>query len=862
MTRSRRHIAWLLVTAGLAAGSSAASHAAPAVEREFHLPAQDLGQALRAVGRISGLDVMFPADAVAGRTAPALDGRLVPLTAIEDLLAGSGLTASFADGAILIRGRDAANSDGKPQPPTAADIVVTGSRIRGAQPTSPVISATRADIEDRGLTDLGAYARSLPQNYSGGQNPGVISSIQSGSENFNASSTLNLRGLGPDATLTLLDGHRLAYDATDQGIDISAIPLAAIDRIEIVADGASALYGSDAVGGVANVILRRDYEGLETSARVGAATDGGDVQQEYNAVAGRKWANGGFMIAADYSKGTEISAGQRSYTQGIENDLTLLPAQRQGSVVATFHQDITPSIEFSIDGQLSSHRSRAALPFTNEGDVYSLGTISTPNVLSYSVSPGLTIRLPDDWEIGVHGTAGDSLSRANLAVFSDGAQLFRNRIRYDDGLGSADLSAEGPLFPLPGGSARLAVGGGFRALSLRGAIEQVTPTGSNSLLGYTDRQTVGFGYGEFSFPVVGPNNGIAFVRRLTLSAATRYEHYSGPGGVASPKLGLIYQPTDFLTLKGSWGKSFKAPTLAQEATVASAALVPASDFFPTAPDGRDVILLGGGNGNLKPERATSWTATIEIAPPSIPELKFEFSHFDVHYRNRVIQPLPDYTQAFTGDVYRDFITYDPSAAQIVAATGAVPLGIVNQTDHAYDPANIGAIIDDGYQNAARQHIDGYDLSANYKFGAGSDQFAVGGSASHLRSTETLGPGEAGVQQAGIIFNPPHWRAQAIAGWTRDNASLTATFNYIGGLEDNRASDPVRVGGFRSVDATLQLHGRGRGLLAHVDVMLSALNLFNEKPSTIATSGGIDPPFDATNYPSIGRVVSLTISKHW
>src|SRR3546814_3459435 len=97
-------------------------------------------------------------------------------------------------------------------------------------------------------------------------------------------SALNLRGLGPDATLTLFNGHRVAYDAIGQGVDISAVPLAAVDRIEVLTDGSSALYGSDAVGGVANVILRRDYDGAVASARVGGATDGGDFEQQYNLV--------------------------------------------------------------------------------------------------------------------------------------------------------------------------------------------------------------------------------------------------------------------------------------------------------------------------------------------------------------------------------------------------------------------------------------------------------------------------------------------------------------------------------------------------------------------------------------------------
>src|SRR6185369_12943879 len=102
--------------------------------------------------------------------------------------------------------------------------------------------------------------------------------------NTGGASTLNLRGLGSGATLTLLNGHRLAYNVTNPAVDVSAIPLEAVERLEIVADGASALYGSDAVAGVANVVLKRDYAGLSTSARFGASTDGGNSQQQYSVV--------------------------------------------------------------------------------------------------------------------------------------------------------------------------------------------------------------------------------------------------------------------------------------------------------------------------------------------------------------------------------------------------------------------------------------------------------------------------------------------------------------------------------------------------------------------------------------------------
>src|SRR6185312_1480191 len=119
-------------------------------------------------------------------------------------------------------------------------------------------------------------------------------------------SGLNLRGLGPDATLTLLNGRRMSYDGLFQAVDISAIPADAVDRIEIMPDGASAIYGSDAVGGVANVILKRDFNGVTVGTRYGGATDGGLITHEYNVTAGTTWATGGLIVAGEKTSSDPI----------------------------------------------------------------------------------------------------------------------------------------------------------------------------------------------------------------------------------------------------------------------------------------------------------------------------------------------------------------------------------------------------------------------------------------------------------------------------------------------------------------------------------------------------------------------------
>src|SRR3546814_8168494 len=108
----------------------------------------------------------------------------------------------------------------------------------------------------------------------------VCSSDRGGvaNQNITGGSSLNLRGLGPDATLTLLNGARLAYDGFTHATDVAVMPVAAIDRMKVLLDGASALYGSDAVGGVANIILTRDYAGADMTTRYGGATEIGRAQ--------------------------------------------------------------------------------------------------------------------------------------------------------------------------------------------------------------------------------------------------------------------------------------------------------------------------------------------------------------------------------------------------------------------------------------------------------------------------------------------------------------------------------------------------------------------------------------------------------
>jgi outer membrane receptor protein involved in Fe transport len=171
-------------------------------------------------------------------------------------------------------------------------VVVTGSRIPRPnleQPT-PVTTVTNDRINESGTSNLGDIVAQFPALSSNG-------TVRANSDNFSDIGGLNfpdLRSLGTGRTLTLVNGKRhVAGDAGDQAVDFNAIPPALVERIEVVTGGASAIYGSDAVTGVINIILKDDFEGIEASVQ-GAWPTGGDYGHNFSASV-----SGGFNFNED-----------------------------------------------------------------------------------------------------------------------------------------------------------------------------------------------------------------------------------------------------------------------------------------------------------------------------------------------------------------------------------------------------------------------------------------------------------------------------------------------------------------------------------------------------------------------------------
>ncbi len=854
MASKRIHMVAVLM-AGVAC--SIAPMSATARDRQvyqFDFPAQDLGEALRAVAAKAGWELYASADDLNGVAAPSLHGAFTAREAIEQLVRGTSLSVRFDKGAVIVRGRsEVAAANGSVE----NDIIVTGTHIRGGNTASTLISVTRSDIRNAGQVNLGDVARSIPQNFGGGQNPSVGSGAGLINSNLNSSSQMNLRGLGPDATLTLLNGHRLPYDGVFGGIDISAIPVAAVDRLEIVPDGSSAEYGSDAVAGVVNVVLRRDYSGLTTSFRIGGSTDGGNFQQGVDLVGGTSWGSGGFIAAYQFAHNSGIAARQRNYTGALPQANSLYPAIRQHSVIVSGHQTIAPGVEFKIDGLFSDRRSTIISGNEDAGGLtqYRLA----PTARSISVTPEIDLKLGAQWMARVSTAFGKDDSHYNTLITPPGGTGTATTGCYCNSAVTAELVIDGPVFSLPAGELRVAFGGGYRSNSMRYTRYQDTvPAGA-----FNVARKSHYLFGEAEIPVVGPAQAFPLVYRLTLTAAARYENYPGMASVTTPKLGLVYEPEKNLTFRASWGRSFKAPTLYQQYVGYETYLFPTNWFVPDATG--TVLYTSGGNPSLTPERARSWSAGLEFHPDRIPGLKINATYFNVRYKDRVVQPIAgSIASAFSDPGYAALLNHSPSAAQLDALIAGSLYGLTNYSDGPFDPANVDALIDNRNRNVARQDIDGVDFGAAYAFAVGKGQkLSLSGSATYLRSDQILTQELPSIQLAGSVFNPPNWRARAGAVWETKRTTVATYVNYIGSVLDARFLPSSRVSSMATMDFSARLSVGGSS--AEKPFMTFALtinNLFDAKPDIIRTTGSSDTPYDSTNFSAVGRVIGLTISRSW
>ena len=294
----------------------------------------DLDQALLSLARQTGISIVFPKQATLGYTAPPLDGDYELSQALDLLLGDACLNYQVLDKRLVaVRAgcrsrRQTADTTGEVrvskqarfEPPTVEQVVVrehyvTGSRIRipDLAEASTVDVIERPDIELAGNQDIGELLRFLP-SVAGNATSTLVTNGGDGS------ATVTLRGLPASNTLVLLNGRRINADPfLARSVDLNTLPIGLVDRIEVLKDGASALYGSDAIAGVVNVVTRKDFDGFDATTYVGSASRGDLETFNSTLLFGREFERHRFSAGGSYFKQEPVWSRDRSLSRSADD---------------------------------------------------------------------------------------------------------------------------------------------------------------------------------------------------------------------------------------------------------------------------------------------------------------------------------------------------------------------------------------------------------------------------------------------------------------------------------------------------------------------------------------------------------------
>lgn len=300
------------VASAVALFASSELYAADSETLYIDIESQSIGQAVRALAKNAGVQIIMSSELRDKFKVSSLRGSYTLKAALDELIAGSGLKYEFlADNSVVINEGETGKKENSDQE-SLEELVVTGSRLKNSNvaPSSPVTTIDRITIEKRGFTSVEEIIRSLPQNFTGYSSGGHVDASNPGPRRENeGGASADLRGLGAGSTLILVNGKRIAAAPARSGTftDVSTIPFAAIERVEILSDGGGAIYGADAVAGVINIILKKDYQGAETALRMENSSTGGDSYTLEQSL-GASWETGNMTASLSYQKNHAANA--------------------------------------------------------------------------------------------------------------------------------------------------------------------------------------------------------------------------------------------------------------------------------------------------------------------------------------------------------------------------------------------------------------------------------------------------------------------------------------------------------------------------------------------------------------------------
>ena len=980
--RVLRCLLGLALLASFCGAPTALAVEGPEGKVKFNLPSDEFPKAILEFYHQSKIEVLFLAnDSLSQIHTQPVVGEFDPGEALERMLKGTGLTYKFAtEHSVTIKQPVVADTPPPTRPPpprpiepsvhhyaAAApmvghnqleEVTVTGSLIHGASDVvAPLVYITPADIGQAPFPTIQDALDQLPINSLNAPREDLGLNI-----NYNWGAGIDLRGLGFGATLVLVNGHRQPLSGIDGSfVDVSNIPAAAVERIEILPDGASALYGSDAIAGVVNIIMRDDFQGAETRVRYGG-TPGGRDETYVSQLLGTHWDTGRAMLVYEYQDATVLNASARGYAANadkrpygggnyqsfytdpgnildpatyqpvygvtssggltsnvnLENQFAryqLFPQKTQNAIYANGSQHLGDSVELFAEGRFTQRNTYVQLiptsgvfdmgggnpfnPFPGSDTLigYSFLHIFGPATFAgetrnYVGTLGARFKLGESWQATLSETYGrenlfqneynltDPAALNNAFADSNVATAFNpfgvtnpatlaairraDFVHASSGVETTSFVADGPVFDLPGGAAKLAAGLERREESLGHTVPSLVDPQEETVYARYSRH-VGSAFTELSLPLVGNPDKPHAAPRLELTLAGRYDDYSDFGHTTNPEARLRWTPIDSVKLRGSWGRSFRAPKLDDLYDSANniSGLTSLSD--PASPTGRSVVLvLQGDNPSLKQETATTWTAGFDVVPEFDPQLAFSLTYYSVHYSGQITDPAAadPFDILLQENQWSAVITRNPTQAQIAAVCNRPDFFGSVASCLASSPA---AIVDYRLANLSSTQVSGLDLNVHQDIDSRVGHFAVGLVGSYVfHFDQAVTDTSPTVDIVNTYENPLKLRLRAVVGWNQYGREAPGLGSNLAVNFTNAYSNPgstllPRIPSLTTVD--LQLRYRvadDARFFSGMNFELNAVNVFNQSPPFVDNALG----YDSANFQTFGRVLSLTVTKKW
>lgn len=875
------------------------------------------------------------------------------------LLMGSAALAMMAaaSGAMA---QSAAGGEGQ----EVEQIIVTGSSIRGVAPVgSALIGVTKDTIALQAPANTKELMSNIPQLGNFGAN-----AEQSTSNRFRtAGFQPNIHNLGIYATLTLINGHRIAPTGGEAVFpDPSAVPVIAIQRVELIADGASSVYGSDAVAGVVNFIYRKPFTGVEAQATYGW-NDTRYEKRNFAVIAGKTWDRGGIMAAYEYSSnksplnteipviargGNHTSVGGRDLRPtvcinptirsvdangrasgptyqypaltsgadrcGILNQQTVIPDANRNSVLVTGDYQINDTVKAWAEVNYSMYKTtryqgrqtlNIIVPRTNPYFVETPGTVGQAQEIAIrsglglfpavvgkqyaelaALTAGLDINLGGDWKgtLMAHASRTRDFNNDGELDLTNAARLARNTTRATafNPFGQAadndpavlaqinngftqmnktsqrmrelQFKADGPVMAIEGGEVRAALGVDIRqdqAIQLQTAGSMAPGASFYNVVRNDDiNRYVAALFGELNVPLVSSQNAKPLMQALTLSISGRYDYYQKLGGRVNPKFGVVYSPFEDFNLHASYGTNFAAPNMGLVTSIFSVPQynsnqnlrVATGPYAGTLLGTINILNIGGGNPELTPEKAKTYSFGFDYSPKFVEGLRFGATWYAVNYTNLIYKA----TQAdvITNPAFEQYRIIFPTQAQVDETLRKYP---------SQQPvtAPFDFIFNSNAINIGARKFAGIDFDASYMLrtdGIGNFNFAFNANR-QTKYSQQVSAGAPFNSQLGT-FNAPKWKSTSRVTWNMDPVTLSLVANYVSSFINTTVTPNQKVKSNTVFDLTASYKLPDIAMLKSSSIQLRVGNLFDKNPPFYDNANGYFPALASP----FGRTIDVTL----